>query len=73
MDTGWVMPAYQRNPKPILVNEDSPALANLDAAWRNGASWGPVHPLLHAFLCGLSLCYDSTFLLYYAGIGPQVS
>jgi hypothetical protein len=34
------MPAYQRNPKPILINEDSPAVPNLDAAWRNGASWG---------------------------------
>ena len=34
------MPAYQRNPKPIVINEDSPAVANLDAAWRNGASWG---------------------------------
>jgi len=34
------MPAYQRQPKPIVVNEDSPAVPNLDAAWRNGASWG---------------------------------
>ena len=34
------MPAYQRNPKPILINEDSPAVPNLDAAWRNGVSWG---------------------------------
>jgi hypothetical protein len=34
------MPAYQRNPKPILINEDSPAVPNLDAAWHNGASWG---------------------------------
>jgi hypothetical protein len=34
------MPAYQRKPKPIVVNEDSPAVPNLDAAWRNGASWG---------------------------------
>ena len=34
------MPAYQRDPKPILINEDSPAVANLDAAWRHGASWG---------------------------------
>ena len=34
------MPAYRRNPKPILINEDSPAVPNPDAAWRNGASWG---------------------------------
>jgi hypothetical protein len=34
------MPAYQRDPKPILINEDSPAVPNLDAAWRNGASRG---------------------------------
>jgi hypothetical protein len=34
------MPAYRQNPKPILINEDSPAVPNLDAAWRNGASWG---------------------------------
>jgi hypothetical protein len=34
------MPAYRRNPKPIVINEDSPAVPNLDAAWRNGASWG---------------------------------
>jgi hypothetical protein len=34
------MPAYQAAPKPIVINEDSPAVPNLDAAWRNGASWG---------------------------------
>jgi hypothetical protein len=34
------MPAFQRNPKPIVINEDSPAVPNLDAAWQNGASWG---------------------------------
>jgi len=34
------MPAYQRNPKPIVINEDSPGIPNLEAAWRNGASWG---------------------------------
>ena len=34
------MPAYLANPKPILINEDSPAVPNLDAAWRNGVSWG---------------------------------
>jgi hypothetical protein len=34
------MPVYKRNPKPIVINEDSPAIPNLDAAWQNGASWG---------------------------------
>ncbi len=34
------MPAYQLAPKPIIYNEDSPSLANMDAAWRAGASWG---------------------------------
>jgi hypothetical protein len=34
------MPAYQAHPKPIVINEDSPAVPNLDAAWRNGCSWG---------------------------------
>ena len=34
------MPAYKRNPKPIVINEDSPAVAQLEVAWRNGVSWG---------------------------------
>ncbi len=34
------MPAFQRDPKPIVINEDSPGLPNLEAAWRNYASWG---------------------------------
>ncbi|MBC7237906.1 MAG: hypothetical protein H5T69_18845, partial [Chloroflexi bacterium] len=34
------MPAWQAAPKPIVINEDSPAVPNLDAAWRNYASWG---------------------------------
>ena len=34
------MPVYMENPKPIVINEDSPAVPNLDAAWRNAASWG---------------------------------
>jgi len=33
-------PAYQRHTKPIVINEDSPGVANLNAAWRHGASWG---------------------------------
>ncbi|MGC9468504.1 MAG: hypothetical protein ACP5HS_07925 [Anaerolineae bacterium] len=34
------MPAYRKSPKPIVINEDSPAVPNLDAAWRHYASWG---------------------------------
>jgi len=34
------LPAYVADPKPILINEDSPAVPNLDVAWRNYASWG---------------------------------
>ena len=34
------MPEFQLNPKPILINEDSTGVVNLDAAWRRGVSWG---------------------------------
>jgi len=34
------MPEYQRHPKPIVINEDSPGIPNLEVAWRNGVSWG---------------------------------
>ena len=34
------IPAYQDNPKPILINEDSPGVPNLDVSWRRGVSWG---------------------------------
>ncbi|NLE43217.1 MAG: hypothetical protein GX620_00745 [Chloroflexi bacterium] len=34
------MQAFRANPKPIVINEDSPGIPNLEAAWRNGASWG---------------------------------
>ena len=34
------MPVYRENPKPILINEDSPAVPNMEAAWTNGVSWG---------------------------------
>ncbi len=34
------MPADQAAPKPIVSNEDSPAVPNMDAAWQPGASWG---------------------------------
>jgi N-acetylneuraminic acid mutarotase len=33
-------PAYQADPKPIVFNEDSTTVANLDAAVAAGASWG---------------------------------
>lgn len=34
------MHAYRVAPKPIVINEDSPALPNLEASWRKGVSWG---------------------------------
>jgi hypothetical protein len=34
------IPEFQRNPKPVIINEDSPGLPNLDVAWRNYVSWG---------------------------------
>jgi hypothetical protein len=34
------MPAYQARPKPIIINEDSPGIPNLEAAWMAGVSWG---------------------------------
>ena len=34
------MPAFKHDPKPILINEDSPGIPNLEVAWRNGVSWG---------------------------------
>jgi hypothetical protein len=34
------MPVYQANPKPLVINEDSPAIANMEVAWRHGVSWG---------------------------------
>ncbi len=34
------MPAFRVHPKPIVINEDSPGLPNLEAAWRRYVSWG---------------------------------
>lgn len=34
------MPVYQANRKPVLINEDSPAVPNMEAAWTNYVSWG---------------------------------
>ncbi len=33
-------PAYKKAPKPIVINEDSPGIPNLDMAWQEGVSWG---------------------------------
>lgn len=40
IDAVKAIPAFRDHPKPILINEDSPAVQNLDVAWRRGASWG---------------------------------
>ncbi|HSV86127.1 MAG TPA: hypothetical protein VLH85_06100 [Levilinea sp.] len=34
------MPAFMANPKPIMINEDSTGIPNLDASWQNYVSWG---------------------------------
>jgi len=34
------MPELEANPKPVVINEDSTGIPNLDVAWRNGVSWG---------------------------------
>lgn len=34
------MPAFARDPKPLVVNEDGTDIPNLEAAWRNHVSWG---------------------------------
>ena len=33
-------PAFRRRPKPIIINEDSTGLPNLEASWRRYVSWG---------------------------------
>lgn len=33
-------PVYQRHPKPLIINEDSPAVDNMEVCWPNGVSWG---------------------------------
>ncbi len=35
-----MLPAYASRPKPLIINEDSAGLPNLEAAWRRGVSWG---------------------------------
>lgn len=34
------MPAFQANPKPLMINEDSTGIPNLEASWSNYVSWG---------------------------------
>jgi len=34
------MDAYKANPKPIVINEDSPAVPNMEVCWPRGVSWG---------------------------------
>jgi hypothetical protein len=38
--TVQAMPEFQRRPKPLIINEDSPGLPNLEVAWHNYVSWG---------------------------------
>jgi hypothetical protein len=40
LDAILAMPAYRANPKPILINEDSTGIANLDVCWPRYVSWG---------------------------------
>jgi len=34
------LPEYHADPKPIVINEDSTGMPNLEVAWRHGVSWG---------------------------------
>ena len=34
------MPEFERNPKPLMINEDSIGVPNMDVSWRNRCSWG---------------------------------
>ncbi|MBN2047513.1 MAG: hypothetical protein JW750_06710 [Anaerolineaceae bacterium] len=34
------MPAYRKHPKPLMINEDSPGIPNLETAWQRHVSWG---------------------------------
>jgi hypothetical protein len=38
IETVQRMPAYRLAPKPIIINEDSPALPNCEVSWRKGVS-----------------------------------
>jgi len=39
-DAVKAMPAFKANPKPIMINEDSTGIPNLEASWQNYVSWG---------------------------------
>lgn len=39
-DAVRAMPAFKANPKPLMINEDSTGIPNLDASWQNYVSWG---------------------------------
>jgi len=32
--------SYRANPKPLIINEDSPAVANMEVCWPHRVSWG---------------------------------
>lgn len=34
------MPSFRANPKPVMINEDSTGIPNLEASWQNYVSWG---------------------------------
>jgi hypothetical protein len=40
IDGVLVNPEMKRNPKPVIINEDSPGLPNMEVAWRRYVSWG---------------------------------
>lgn len=40
LDAVQAMPAFLRHPKPIVINEDSPAVAQLEVCWPRYVSWG---------------------------------
>lgn len=40
IDAVKALAEFQANPKPLIINEDSPGIPNLDVAWRNYVSWG---------------------------------
>ena len=40
IETVQAMPILRQQPKPIVINEDSPAMPNFEAAWPRRVSWG---------------------------------
>jgi hypothetical protein len=39
-DTIRAMPEFRANPKPLMINEDSTGIPNLEISWQNFVSWG---------------------------------